>query len=271
VGRCEKLEDIHRTMTFPQNEQGSEFLAAYPARKLNLGSGADIRDGYTNVDMHDYGLPNTLVGDVTDLPMIPNSSMNEIVAQDILEHIRFSETLPVLREWNRILEVSGRLYIRSTFLNGLVRLFEAPENQSISTQIMLLTNLFSRQLVPGDFHLTAFTEPLIRFYLWAAKFKIDSIEVKDGWIFEVWASKISDVYDSVLLFEEVSDAEFVTLAYQSILQRDPDASGATHFLEQLQQGARKIDVLKGLMQSDEHQKKLEGSFPATPLKFFQPA
>jgi hypothetical protein len=25
------------------------------------------------------------------------------------------------------------------------------------------------------------------------------------------------------------------------------------------------------MQSDEHQKKLEGSFPATPLKFFQPA
>ena len=98
-----------------------------------------------------------MVGEITDLPSLPSSNFEEIIAQDILEHIKFRDTLRALHEWNRLLVVGGRLYIRSTYLNGLARLFEKPENLAIEKQLMLLTNLFSRQLVPGDFHLTAFT------------------------------------------------------------------------------------------------------------------
>ena len=243
------------------------FFSSFPSRKLNLGSGADIREGYTNVDMNDYGRPNTLVGEITDLPNLPSSGFEEIIAQDILEHIKFRDTLRALHEWNRLLVVGGRLYIRSTYLNGLARLFEKPENLRIEKQLMLLTNLFSRQLVPGDFHLTAFTEPLIRFYLWATKFRIDTISIKDDWIFEVWAIKESDCYSLETLHAELDDAEFVRCAYQQILGRDADPAGLDGFMAELRAGMSRVVLLKTLWVSDENQARLAEACPAFDLKF----
>ena len=257
--------------TYPADRRASSFFASYPSRKLNLGSGADIREGYTNVDMNVYDQPNTLVGEITDLPDLPSSNFDEIIAQDILEHIKFRDTLRALHEWNRLLAVGGRLYIRSTYLNGLTRLFERAENQPIDRQLMLLTNLFSRQLVPGDFHLTAFTEPLMRFYLWASNFRIDSISIKDGWIFEVWAVKESGCHSLELVSSDIDQRQFVRAAYQQILRREPDPSGLDSFVAQLNAGVSREIVLKALWVSDENQARLAAACPRFELQFAQRA
>jgi len=252
---------------FLDDPRASAFFLSFPSRKLNLGSGADIREGYTNVDMNDYGRPDTMVGEITDLPGLPSSNFEEIIAQDILEHIKFRDTLRALHEWNRLLVVGGRLYIRSTYLNGLARLFEKPENQPIEKQLILLTNLFSRQLVPGDFHLTAFTEPLMRFYLWAAKFRIDTVSIKDGWIFEVWAVKESDCYSLEIAHSSLDDERFVRSAYQQILCREADPAGLEGFLAQLRSGMGRSALLKTLWVSDENQARLAATCPPFDLKF----
>ncbi len=54
--------------------------------RLNLGCGWDLREGYLNVDVHDFHKPD-LVADVTKLDMLPSGRYREIIAQDVLEHL----------------------------------------------------------------------------------------------------------------------------------------------------------------------------------------
>ncbi len=244
------------------------FFASYPSRKLNLGSGADIRDGYTNIDMHFYGVPNSLVGDVTNLDQLPSGNFDEIVAQDILEHIRFKETPMVLYEWNRLLRPGGRIFIRSTYLNGLLRLFEMKEHQSIGMQLTLLTNLFSRQLVDGDYHFTAFTEPMMRFYLWATSFDIETISVMDGWIFEIWAVKRHDIVAADIQAVP-NDKKFLQAIYRHLLNREVDVTGLKDYGEQLVSGSLRADITKQIWTSEEYQSYLVDSSPVFDLEFHQ--
>jgi predicted SAM-dependent methyltransferase len=66
--------------------------ASVDAMKLNLGCGFDHRAGYLNVDMHPFTNPD-LVADVLDLSMLPAATYDEIIAQDVLEHFRWCDTL----------------------------------------------------------------------------------------------------------------------------------------------------------------------------------
>ncbi|HUT37396.1 MAG TPA: methyltransferase domain-containing protein [Planctomycetota bacterium] len=80
------------------------------ARRLNLGCGRDIQEGYVNLDC--VPLPGVSV--VHDLNQFPypfqDSSFDEILAQDILEHLH--DTIRVMEELWRILVPGGILRIR---------------------------------------------------------------------------------------------------------------------------------------------------------------
>lgn len=77
--------------------------------KLNLGCGTDIREGWVNLDA--VRLPGVdVVHDVRRLPLpFPDEKFEEILCQDILEHIEY---IPVLKDIHRILKHRGRLVIR---------------------------------------------------------------------------------------------------------------------------------------------------------------
>ena len=78
-------------------------------KKLNLGSGKDIKDGWINLDS--VKLPGVdVVHDIEKL-LLPfaNEEVDEILCQDILEHIEY---IPVLKDIHRILKVEGKLKIR---------------------------------------------------------------------------------------------------------------------------------------------------------------
>lgn len=249
------------SVAYSADRRAEVFFASFPSRRLNLGCGTDIRAEYTNVDMHDYGQANTIVGDVRNLNTLPSGNFDEIVAWDILEHIRHRETNDVLFEWNRLLGMGGRLNIRTTYLNGLVRLMEDSSYQTVKGQMILLTNLFSRQLIDGDYHLNAFTEPMIRFNLWATGFEIEDVSIRDGWIWDIWAVKSRSLVEPDLLDADDGAEDFVRRAYVRILGREADPEGLSVILERMADHWSREEVVRFLWSSEEHQASLVETAP----------
>jgi ubiquinone/menaquinone biosynthesis C-methylase UbiE len=78
-------------------------------KKLNIGCGVDSRAGWVNLDVK--ALPGVdIVHDLEDLPLpFPEEEFDEILCQDVLEHIEY---IPLLRELHRILKREGIITIR---------------------------------------------------------------------------------------------------------------------------------------------------------------
>ena len=169
---------------------GEPFDPSKYPDKLNLGCGWDIREGYLNVDLHDFHKPD-LVADVTKLDMLPSGGYSEIIAQDVLEHLPRQSTVEVLREWSRLLRLGGKLELRVPSVIDLAELMKLPENQTISQQELFVQCLFGTQAYTEDCHYTTFTEPLLRHYLAEANLEAETWGMRDGWLFEVGARKVA--------------------------------------------------------------------------------
>jgi hypothetical protein len=157
-------------------------------RKLNLGCGFDIRKGYLNVDVNDFHKPD-LVGDITSLPMLAPDYYEEIVAQDVLEHIPRAKTRVALREWARLLATGGVLKLRVPNLLGLLNLFRAADKQAIAEQRNLVQCLYGTQAYGGDFHLSGYTPRLLAAELAECGLMSVNMSEKDHWLLDVVASK----------------------------------------------------------------------------------
>jgi len=79
-------------------------------KKLNLGCGSDIKKGWVNLDSARLEGVD-VVHDLRVLPLpFEDSSFDEIVCQDIIEHI--DDYAPLLKELHRLLATGGLLHIR---------------------------------------------------------------------------------------------------------------------------------------------------------------
>lgn len=159
----------------------------FPAR-LNLGCGFDRREGYLNVDLHDFHAPD-LVADITNLEMLPAGAFEEVLAQDVLEHLPRAKIAATLIEWHRLLKPGGVLSLRVPNLAALSGLFSAHERQSLDTQNTLVQCVYGTQAYEGDYHLAGFTPRLLTAVLVTIGFGEISITDRDGWLMEVRAVK----------------------------------------------------------------------------------
>lgn len=172
----------------PSAEISSFDALKYPAR-LNLGCGFDHKEGYLNVDLNSFHKPD-LVADVRVLPMLPSGHYDEILAIDILEHLHRDDTEVALKEWGRLLKLGGVLNLQVPSLLDIAKLIQKAAHQ-IDEQKRILQDLFGTQAYTGDFHYTSFTLPLLTDYLRTAGFKVHDWSVRQGWLLEVSAVKIS--------------------------------------------------------------------------------
>ena len=154
--------------------------AAHP-RKLNLGAGYDNRPGYLNVDAQAFHSPD-LVGDVRALPELPSGFYDEIVAQDVLEHLVRADVPVALVEWRRLLAPGGRLWLRVPDLPALLRWLDASDDPDRQRQILHL--LFGTQAYEGDYHHAGFTDVLLPDELHRAGFARVDLERRDEWLWE---------------------------------------------------------------------------------------
>jgi predicted SAM-dependent methyltransferase len=157
--------------------------------RLNLGCGWDHREGYLNVDLHDFHKPD-LVADVTNLEMLPSGHYQEVIAQDVLEHLPRTSTQTVLQEWSRVLAEGGRIHLRVPSVIDLAEMMKQPEHQEVAQQELFVQCLFGTQAYTEDTHFTTFTKPLLRHYLAQAHLEVTEWGMRDGWLFEVDAVKV---------------------------------------------------------------------------------
>ena len=79
------------------------------SKKLNLGCGVDIKEGWVNLDS--AALPKVdVVHNIENLPLpFADNEFDRILAQDVLEHVEY---IPVLKDLHRILKPGGSLTVR---------------------------------------------------------------------------------------------------------------------------------------------------------------
>lgn len=220
-------------------------------RKLNVGCGFDLREGYVNVDMNDFHQPD-VVANIIDLEGFPDNAFEEVLAKDVLEHFSWRLTSVALRSWNRVLAPEGRLNLVTTYLPGLaLRVFSPAYMTCLRTQHTTLINMFSSQSYEGDFHYTAFTERQIRYHAHAAGFAVTNVELRDGWLIDVEMIKLE--HRTNLPIQEGNDADFVHLLYQEVLGREAEQEGLLTWLERLEDGWTREKVLEQFLGSEERQ------------------
>jgi SAM-dependent methyltransferase len=132
--------------------------------RLNLGCGTDIRAGYVNLDL--APLPGVDV--VHDLDVLPlpfeDETFEEIVAQDVLEHV---DLVGVLRECHRILRPGGALRMQSPHFTSAAVHIDPTHRRGFSVQTLQFFAADGRFGSRGyyfDFHFSRMTAARITFH-----------------------------------------------------------------------------------------------------------
>jgi len=112
--------------------------------RLNLGCGNYIRTGFVNVDVTQQQLPPDLYrqGDISNLDWLcSNSSVEEMLALNVLQYIPYKVMDQVLSNWTNKLCSNGRIKILSPDINILCKLL-CNRNMDLVT---FLANVFGSQ------------------------------------------------------------------------------------------------------------------------------
>ena len=230
-------------MSNPLTTAGSAGPSGLSGPKLNIGCGYDKREGWLNIDFQAMHDPD-MVADAADLNQIEDNFAAYVLAQDILEHLERSRVPTALREWNRVLKPGGIAEIRTTDVFGIVDLMRQPEWNTPEGHNHLLRSMFGTQAYKGDYHLSGFTALYLTAELENAGFRVNRMDLRDGWLLEVEAEKIRHC-EADPLFSIDDDAEFVEQAYQRYLGRPADPAGKSYWLTALTEGLlRETFVLK---------------------------
>ena len=191
-----------------------------------------------------------------------------MLAYDVIEHFSRLQTNPALLEWNRVLRSGGLLRLSTTYLPGLLRRMSYDWFGSLQSHKELILNLFSSQAYEGDFHLTAFTEKLMRYHLWSCGFFIEDIRIKDNWLFDISARKTVDYSYEMLIEAEMSDTDFIAELYRQILGREPDAPGLEGKVGALRERlVTRRATAKGFLHSAEREDRMMAQAPEFELAF----
>lgn len=143
--------------------------------RLNLGAGADRRDGFISVDLREDVAD--VVCDVRKLEMYADGEIDEVLALDLIEHFPETETVAILAEWARVLRPGGQLTVKCPNMVALSEAILAYDRAGKHGVVACLI----RNVVGGhrwgqdgclDTHHTNFTPALIQGALEAAGFEV---------------------------------------------------------------------------------------------------
>jgi predicted SAM-dependent methyltransferase len=136
--------------------------------KINIGCGKIIKKDYINIDVIDFpGID--LKCDIRKLPY-GKESVDEILANDVLEHFGRLEWRSILAYWYSLLKKGGVISIQTP---DIIKLFEMwktkeidktgpPHTAKLHMDDKLIRRIFGEQDFPEDTHKTGITMELIR-------------------------------------------------------------------------------------------------------------
>lgn len=231
----------------------SQPSSAMP-RRINLGCGYDRREGYLNVDLHEFHEPD-LVADVRDLSALPDDYFEEILAIDVLEHLPRTDTRATLAEWRRVLAVGGVLTVQVPDVVAIGKLLL--ERDSRADHELFLHHLYGTQAYNGDFHLAGFTDRSMIGFLHDEGFEAISTRCEHRWLLVATCTKA-----------DPNSPRSTALAYgfsQGIYAPESDGVGGTYrWCES--RGSILIENLTGSELGVELELGVAGHFDATPVQ-----
>jgi len=153
--------------------------------KLNIGCGKDYRQGYVNVDVRNTVKADVVcdIMDITDI-MQPES-VNEIIANDILEHFSFLETDKLVSKLHWIMKAGAWVEIRVPDLDVLIDHYK----QGILNADRLSYLLYGAQDYEYNYHYNGFSYTSLKAKLMKAGFRTISDKIESGTNFIVKAMK----------------------------------------------------------------------------------
>lgn len=120
--------------------------------KLNLGCGGLILPGYINCDKYDKRAD--VECDAISLPFQDNS-VEEIVSYHLIEHFDYWEATVVVKEWYRVMEPGGKLWIETPDLLACCVSFV---NSGYAGRVELYGQFFAQPWIDGQIHKFMYTE-----------------------------------------------------------------------------------------------------------------
>ncbi len=143
---------------------------------MNLHIGGQVRSpGWTVLNIMP-GPHVDLVGDCTDLSMIPDGSCDRVYASHVIEHLGFhEELLKSLKEIKRVLKPDAPFFVAVPDLELIARfIIEASIEEDILKrgyeQHAVMGFIFGGQRDEYDFHKVGFTEASLALWLHRAGF-----------------------------------------------------------------------------------------------------
>jgi predicted SAM-dependent methyltransferase len=102
------------------------YLERHSVRKLQLGSGSNVYDGWLNTDVIDFRRRREVVYlDATRRFPLPDSSFDRVFTEHMIEHLSYEQGVTCLRECQRVLKPGGRVRIATPSLSKLAALYSS--------------------------------------------------------------------------------------------------------------------------------------------------
>lgn len=127
---------------------------------LNLGGAGEGYisgkiQGFITVDLRET-VDTDVVSDISDLSWLPNYSCSQIYCSNALEHFPHTDTVNVLKEWNRVLKPKGKLWVSVPDFDAAVRLY-----QKVGLTEWVAFLVWGDQKAPLNYHYINFTFPTL--------------------------------------------------------------------------------------------------------------
>ncbi len=100
----------------------TRYLAEHPLRKLHIGCGGHMLDGWLNADLHPRSA-SVLHLDATKPFPFGDAEIDYIFSEHMIEHIPYGSGVSMLRECHRVLRKGGKIRISTPDLAFLVALY----------------------------------------------------------------------------------------------------------------------------------------------------
>jgi hypothetical protein len=136
-------------------DKADRFAQLNEPIRLDLGSGMKAIPGFIPID-------RKLGKEAYPLVDYADNSVDEIHASHILEHFSYGDVVKALDDWVRVLKPGGRMRIAVPDLSKITK--DTPLNGDATWRFYLMGG----QTNGDDFHRSAFTEELLRYYMGTA-------------------------------------------------------------------------------------------------------
>jgi predicted SAM-dependent methyltransferase len=150
-----------------------QYLKSHDTRKLNLGSGENVLEGWLNTDLLPLDTRVTFLDATHKFPFDDNT-FDYIFSEHMIEHVSYDECSFILQECYRVLKPGGVIRIATPNIRFLVDLFKEKKSDTQERYIQWAVNtyfpksdIYSETIVVNNF-----------FYNWGHQFIYDIYMLK---------------------------------------------------------------------------------------------